>query len=106
MSKPVSDPTVSDPAANQSYTAESIQAWIVSQLAVQLGVAPEEIDVQQPLDTYGLDSAQAMLLASKAEKLLGFKLSPLLLWHYPTIESLSQRIAEGPEVSESEFLEL
>ena len=101
MSKPVSDSTT-----NQAYTAEAIQAWLISQLAAQLRVAPEEIDVQQPLDTYGLDSAQEMLLASKAEKLLGFKLSPLLLWHYPTIEALAQRIAEGPEVSESEFLEL
>jgi acyl carrier protein len=43
-----------------------------------LGVEPNEIDIQEPLDSYGLDSAQGMVLASRAEKLLGFKLSVIL----------------------------
>lgn len=92
--------------AKHSYNAQELQVWLVSHISELLGVKASEIDVRKPLDSYGLDSAQAMLLASKAQKLLGFQLSPMLLWHYPTIESLAQRLAEEFEVSESETLEL
>lgn len=83
-----------------------IQAWLVANISYILGVNPEEIDIQEPLDSYGLDSAQAMILASKAEKFLGFKLSLIHLWYYPTIEQLSQRLAEELENSESEILQM
>ncbi|PIG93478.1 acyl carrier protein [Gloeocapsopsis sp. IPPAS B-1203] len=88
------------------YTPEEIQAWLVARISEQLGIAPDEIDIREPLDSYGLDSAKAMLMASQAEKLLGFQLSPILLWHYPTIEALSQRLAEESEDSESEIFEI
>jgi len=88
------------------YTPDEIQAWLVARISEQLGIAPDEIDIREPLDSYGLDSAKAMLMASQAEKLLGFQLSPILLWHYPTIEALSQRLAEESEDSESEIFEI
>ncbi|HLO86980.1 MAG TPA: thioester reductase domain-containing protein [Nostocaceae cyanobacterium] len=85
----------------QSYSAADIQSWLVSKLAEVLGVTTDEIDVEENLENYGLDSAQAMILISKLEQLLGFKPSPVLLWHYPTIASLSERLAEE-SASESE----
>ncbi|RUR83069.1 phosphopantetheine-binding protein [Chlorogloeopsis fritschii PCC 9212] len=91
--------------SKQSYTAEEIQAWLVSNISEMLGVAADEIDIREPLDSYGLDSAQGMVLASRAEKLLGCKLSLILLWHYPTIEALSQRLAEDFADSNSETFE-
>lgn len=81
----------------QSYSAAEIQAWMVSHLAEVLSVEADEIDPSVNLESYGLDSAQAMTMVSQLEKLLGFQPSPLLLWHYPTIESLSQRLAEESE---------
>ena len=78
----------------QSFTADDIQIFLVSNLAKLLKVATDEIDVKEHLENYGLDSAQAMILVSNLEKLLGFQPSPLLLWHYPNIEALSQRLAE------------
>ncbi|MGB3422206.1 MAG: thioester reductase domain-containing protein [Dolichospermum sp.] len=78
----------------QSYTAESIQAFLVSHLAEVIGVTTAEIDVHENLENYGLDSAQAMIIISKLEELLGFKPSPILLWHYPNIAALSQRLSE------------
>jgi thioester reductase-like protein len=78
----------------QSYNAESIQAFLVSHLAEVVGVETAEIDVNENLENYGLDSAQAMMIISKLEELLGFKPSPILLWHYPNIAALSQRLAD------------
>jgi acyl carrier protein len=97
---------IPDLITKQSYTAKEIQTWLVSQVCELLGVEPSNIDIREPLDSYGLDSTQAMFIASRMEKLLGFKLSPILLWHYPTIEALSQRLAEDSEVSESEIFEI
>ncbi|MBD2293393.1 acyl carrier protein [Anabaena sphaerica FACHB-251] len=84
----------------------NIQAWLVANISYILGVKPEEIDIREPLDSYGLDSSQAMILASKAEKFLGFKLSLIHLWYYPTIEELAKRLAEELENSESEILQI
>jgi thioester reductase-like protein len=81
----------------QSYSAADIQAWLVSNLAELIGVETDEIDITENLESYGLDSAQAMTLVSKLEKMLGFQPSPVLLWHYPNIQSLSQRLAEELE---------
>ncbi|MEC4814023.1 MAG: thioester reductase domain-containing protein [Scytonema sp. PMC 1069.18] len=75
-------------------TVEEIQAWLVSTLAEALKISPHEINLQESLDSYGLDSAQAMVLITKAEKMLGFEVSPTLLWHYPNVEALSERLAE------------
>ncbi|WP_353931997.1 thioester reductase domain-containing protein [Okeanomitos corallinicola TIOX110] len=77
-----------------TYTAEEIQSCLVSNLAEILATTSEEIDVEENLENYGLDSAQAMIIISKLENLLGFKPSPVLLWHYPTIATLSQRLSE------------
>lgn len=75
-------------------TADAIQTWFVTQIAEQLEVEPEDIEVADTFESFGLDSAKAMLISSRAEKMLGFQLSPSLLWHYPTIEKLSVRLAE------------
>ncbi|MGQ4647804.1 phosphopantetheine-binding protein [Lyngbya aestuarii] len=100
MSKPTINPNVGTP-----LTAEAIQDWLVSNLAEQLGVEPEEIDIKERLDSYGLDSAQAMLLASKMENFLGFQLSPTLVWHYPTIDAFSERLAEESKDLDMEIVE-
>jgi acyl carrier protein len=47
-----------------------------------------------------------MLLAGRAEKQLGFTISPILLWHYPTIKALSERIAEDVLDQDTETFEL
>ncbi|QYO64388.1 acyl carrier protein [Leptolyngbya sp. 7M] len=90
----------------QPPTAETIQAWLVAQITEQMGSDSEEIDVTATFDVFGLDSAQAMLIASRTEKQFGFKLSPNLLWRYPTIQALSQRLAEEAETEETELFEI
>jgi thioester reductase-like protein len=84
----------------QFTTSAEIQAWLLSHLAELLDIAEQEIDVTQPLDSYGLDSTQAMVIVTKLQKMLGFELSPMLLWHYPTIEALSERLAQEAEESQ------
>lgn len=90
----------------QSMSGEDIQDWLASQVAEQLGVDPDEINIRVPFDSYGLDSAQTMSIANLGKQYLGLQLSPLVLWNYPNIESLSQYLAEELQASEIEILEL
>lgn len=91
---------------SKPWKSEAIQMWLVTELAAQMGVKPDDIDVREPFDSYGLNSAQALVVAGRLENLLGFKLSPVLLMYYPTIESLSQRLEEEAETAQSETIEL
>lgn len=75
-------------------TQSEIQRWLISQLSQQLGIHPNEIDIHARLDSFGLDSAQALGLMGQTEKMVGFRLSPTLLWNYPTVAELSERLSE------------
>jgi acyl carrier protein len=90
---------------NKDYTpkelpsAVEIQAWMVSYLAELLAIEPDEIDVAIPFDRYGLDSSVAVGLTGDLEDWLDRKLDPTLLYDYPTIEALSQHLAEELKVT-------
>jgi acyl carrier protein len=78
---------------NDSQTAAAIQAWLVSHLVEQFGIAPQEIDLYAPFDSYGLDSMIMVSLTGELEDWLGYQLSPNLLYEYTTIVALSQYLA-------------
>jgi acyl-CoA synthetase (AMP-forming)/AMP-acid ligase II/acyl carrier protein len=73
--------------------AEAIQAWLVSKIAQKLRVTPHDIDVQQPFTCYGLDSVAAESLLDELEDWLAHKLSPTLVYDYPTIAALVRHLA-------------
>jgi phthiocerol/phenolphthiocerol synthesis type-I polyketide synthase C len=76
--------------------AAEIAAWIVTQLAQQLGLSPTEVDTSLPFAHYGLDSIHAIRLTAALEAWLGRELSPTLAYEHPTIDVLSQHLAKGP----------
>ena len=87
----------------QSYSIEAIQAWLISKVSEQLQILPKEIDIQQPLAQYGLSSMVAVSLAGEAQEWLGHKVSPTLLYDYPTIELLAQHLATPISQIDSPF---
>jgi acyl transferase domain-containing protein len=101
-----SNASKAQPLDPKSLTAEDIQAWLVEQIAQELGVKPDDINVRVPFDSYGLDSVLAIGIANAGKQFLGLDMSPLLLVHYPTIESLSQHLAKELEASELEIFEI
>jgi 8-amino-7-oxononanoate synthase len=80
---------VSLPEPDSSQDALSIQAWLVAKLAEVLHTAAEEIDLDRDFADYGLDSVEAVNLSGELENFLGRRLSPTLLWDYPTIATLA-----------------
>lgn len=93
-------------ALSESLTSDDIQDWLVSQIAAQLGMDADEIDVRVPFDSYGLNSMQAMNIANLGKQHLGISFSPLAIWNYPNVASLSEYLAQELESSESETFEI
>lgn len=82
-------------SGNQQLIAVGdIQAWIVSYVAQLLNVSEREIDVTISFDRYGLDSLAAIGLSGKLGSWLEYELDPTVLYDYPTIETLTEYLAE------------
>ena len=75
--------------------AEAIQGWLIDKLAEVLEIEPNQIDVGQDFEEYGLESAEAINLSGDLEDYLGCRLPPTLLWDYQNIEALAQYLAQG-----------
>ncbi len=88
------------PKGAKSIETLRIEKWLITQLSETLSVNPDEIDIQQPFVSFGLDSAQAVGLAGDLEEFLNRTLSPTIIWDYPTIEALAKHLSE----EKTEFL--
>lgn len=86
-----------EPISKRLQTAQSIQAWIVAKLAERLRV--NNIDVRQTFAYYGLSSLEAVSLSGELEDWLQRRLSPTLVYDYPTIEALAQHLAGSEQSS-------
>lgn len=75
-------------------TQEEIQRWIVANLALQLQVSPDEVDITEPFSHYGLDSAVAVGLTAELSDWIGKDLDPTIFWEYPSIESLAHYLVD------------
>lgn len=81
--------------------AHEIQAWLIARIADTLRLKPSDIDVHKPFDSYGMSSTEAVILSGDLEELLGSKLSPTLIYDYPSIAVLSSFLALVPGAKES-----
>lgn len=77
-----------------AVTQESVEELMVSHVAKALELDADDVDVQTPLNDFGLDSMDMLALGQELEGWLGFKVEATLLWYYPTIDKLSRHLAE------------
>jgi 8-amino-7-oxononanoate synthase len=82
-------------ALNTAHQAEAIQGWLIDKLAEILEIEPNQIDVGQDFEEYGLESAEAINLSGDLEDYLCCRLPPTLLWEYQNIEALAQYLGNG-----------
>jgi acyl carrier protein len=87
-------------------TAEEIQEWLATQIAEQVGIDPDEIDLRVPFSSYGLTSLQATSITTLGQEQFGLPLSPLIVWSFPNVETLSQFLSEKLAGSDMEMLEI
>jgi acyl carrier protein len=68
--------------------------WLTLKFADWLEIAPDELDSQQPIASYGLDSISAVTLSVQLEEELGVELDTAVLWDRPTLASLAEHLSE------------
>lgn len=76
-----------------------IQNWLVDKIAQNLSLAPESINISEPLTRYGLDSIDAVTMVGDLEDWLATELPDTLFWDYPTIAKAAQYMVEECDIS-------
>jgi acyl carrier protein len=66
-----------------------------------LRIEPQRIEPQVQLMSLGFDSLLSLELRNRLESLLGISLPAVLLWTYPTLESLTRHLAEELQPAEA-----
>ncbi|NER47858.1 MAG: alpha/beta fold hydrolase [Symploca sp. SIO1A3] len=93
------------PTTTNQQPTTTIQTWLIKQIAEQLGLEPQEIDIREPFARYGLDSVAAVRLSGELEEWLGRKLAPTLAYDYPTIEALARHLSKEALVEPTNSIE-
>ncbi|MCI0485404.1 MAG: LLM class flavin-dependent oxidoreductase [Blastocatellia bacterium] len=89
-SKPLASPSSLE-------TEEQIQRWLMSLVSSKLGVPERDMDVNAPIDSYGMDSLQAIELTHRIESTLGVSLPMSRLLEGPSIAQIaSLTLRDGP----------
>ena len=73
-----------------AQSPEDIRFWLVSQLAEQLELPMDDIDIHKDFTEYGLNSIEAVNLSGGLENFLNCRLSRTVVWDYPNIATLVQ----------------
>src|SRR5438045_1673971 len=85
----------------QSVTEESVRRHLIEQIAQRARITPEEVDVDRPLEEFGLASRDAVAIAGELEEMVGRSLPATLVWEFPTINRISVAIATGADTTPS-----
>ena len=80
-------------------TKAEVEQWMAEYLAGALHSSPDQIDITVPFEQFALDSVQAVGMTGDLEEWLGCRIDPMVVYDYPTIESLAGYLAEQTERS-------
>jgi acyl carrier protein len=72
---------------------EQIESWLIAQLALSSGTDPRTLDPRAPFSNYSLDSNQLVQLSGELERWLGRSVSPMLVYEYPSIDTLARHLS-------------
>ncbi|GLF98781.1 type I polyketide synthase [Streptomyces yaizuensis] len=102
--------TVSDEgdgtAGGQSFAAEieglsaeeareRVTDDVRAQVAAELNLGADEIDMKRPLVELGVDSVMTVALRVRLHRRYGLDLPPTILWARPTVAALSEHVVDG-----------
>ena len=77
-----------------SKSREEIEEWLVEKVSQIVEIPPDEIEIEEPFANYGLSSMDTVSISGELEEWLDKRLSPTLLFDYPTIEQMAQHLSE------------
>ncbi|MDJ0846476.1 acyl carrier protein [Crocosphaera sp.] len=88
-----------DDQATATTPVETVQNWLIKQLAEQLRLDPASIKITEPFTRYGLDSIDAVTLVGDLEDWLDLDLPDTLFWDHPTVEKSAKYLEENYDLA-------
>nr|MDJ0841345.1 beta-ketoacyl synthase N-terminal-like domain-containing protein [Acidobacteriota bacterium] len=76
---------------------DELQSWLQQRICTELGLEPDHFDIRVPFNEYGLDSVDVVSISGELESMLNCRLSPTVLYEYPTVAALSAYLADLAE---------
>ncbi|MGI6668749.1 MAG: SDR family NAD(P)-dependent oxidoreductase [Acetivibrionales bacterium] len=98
---------VIDNAAQNGYADEDLSQYITDRIAESLikvlGISADDIDIEKPFSSYGVDSISGLDLINSINKAIGIVLRTTVLFDYGTIKDLAQFICNeyGGQISDN-----
>ncbi|MGB3437226.1 MAG: beta-ketoacyl synthase N-terminal-like domain-containing protein [Actinophytocola sp.] len=65
-------------------------AEVARQVAAEIRLAPDELDLRRPLADMGLDSVMTLVIRRRLEKIFRLSLPTTLLWNHPTVTAIAE----------------
>ncbi len=78
-----------------TFDEDGLRQWLVDYLVNTIGLSPDEIDCDAPLNDLAVGSADAVVLTGELAELLGRPVSPIEFWQYPTVNALATFLTGG-----------
>jgi acyl carrier protein len=72
-------------SAPEPIDAQALAAWMSQYICAVLGLEEATLDPAASFDSYGLDSAEAVIMAGAMEEEFGVEIEPSLFFDEPTI---------------------
>ncbi|GAB2823212.1 type I polyketide synthase [Actinocorallia aurea] len=70
-----------------------IRDFLVHEIAHRADLVPDAVDVDRPLEEFGLSSRDAVAIAGELEELLGRSLPATLVWEHPTVSRIAAALS-------------
>ena len=80
---------------DENEKVQAVEAWLTNRIAQRLQISPAEIDRQEPLASYGLDSLQVIEMSAELEAWLKQPVFPTIVYDFPTVEALARQLVVG-----------
>jgi acyl carrier protein len=85
---------------------EDIRVWLIARIARQCNVSENQIDPQETLTRYVMDSVSAVSIAMEMQQWLGRAIAPTVLYDSPSVAVLAERLANPQTYIIGESLQL
>ena len=95
VAAPDSEFSVALDELNETEKRQAIETWLTNRIAQRLQISPAEIDLKEPLASYGLDSLQIIEMSNELEAWLRRPVVPTIVYDFPTIEALAKQLASA-----------
>ena len=92
------------PSAGRTRTACEIERWLVENIAALAEVSSDEIEVDAPLTSLGIESLALFSLAGDLATWLEREIPTTLLWEYPTIREIAGHFGEAHQTEKPHYL--